>query len=214
MQPKRSSRMTDDPIKDGQSLPSKTKEPAPAAPDERDAVIERLERAIAQEREHSATLRRSLDELRFRTEILEKSYSKQLEDARQRGETAERELEEKKAELAALEAEHAEALRLLDQARGELERNPANRGLSPRAFASIDRMKKRASGNDDMSSGTYDGSHTINLLMADSTPTDDRPAVGRGQDSVEDQVPADQDSSPEELVAPDLVFTPEGDDDT
>ena len=202
--------MTDDQIKDRQASPSETREAAPTAPDERDAAIERLERAIAQEREHSATLRKSLEEVRFKTEILEKSYAKQLEDARHRGETAEGELEDKKAELATLEAEHAEALRLLDQARGELERNPANRGLSPRAFASIDRMQKRANAQDDSSTGTYDGSHTINLLMADSTATDEGP-MGRGKDKDEDQVPTVDDSTGE-MIAPDLVFTAEKED--
>lgn len=204
--------MTDDQLKDREGLLTEAKETAPAAPDERDAIIERLERAIAQEREHSATLRKDLEERRFKTEILEKSYCKQLEDARNRGETAERELEEKTAEMAALEAEHTEALRLLDQARGELERNPANRGLSPRALAAMDRVQNPADTMDDTSTGTCDGSQTINLLMMDSTPADDGPVLGRGQDHTEEPVSADDDAGAEELVAPDLVFTAEGDD--
>jgi DNA repair exonuclease SbcCD ATPase subunit len=83
----------------------------PAVPDERDATIERLERAIAEERQHSAALRTTIEELRFQLDILERSYSKQLADARQRGETAEQEATDLRARVSELEAAHEQAVR-------------------------------------------------------------------------------------------------------
>ena len=64
----------------------KGKRPAPPAPDERDATIERLERTLGEERQNSATLRETVDGLHFKAEVLEKGYSKQLADARLRSE--------------------------------------------------------------------------------------------------------------------------------
>ena len=49
-------------------LASKLKREDPPGPDERDATIEKLERAIAEERDHSATLRKTIDELHFKAE--------------------------------------------------------------------------------------------------------------------------------------------------
>ncbi len=74
-------------------------------------------------------------------------------------------------------------------------------------------MQKRANAQDDTSTGTFDGSHTINLLMADSsTAADDRPIMGQAKDQDDDQVPTEDDSSTGELIAPDLVFTAEKED--
>ena len=64
----------------------------PSPPDERDATIARLERELADERQVSITLRETSEQARFQLQILEKSYSKQLTDARTRADTAEREL--------------------------------------------------------------------------------------------------------------------------
>lgn len=83
--------------------------------DERDAQVERLERAVAEERERSAALRTTIEELRFKTDILERSYSKQLADARQRGEAAERESADLRARLAELEAAHEDVKRQLTE---------------------------------------------------------------------------------------------------
>jgi hypothetical protein len=72
--------------------PSEAKPVGPPVPDERDAIIKRLEQTIAEERKNSATLRETVDNLRFKTETLERSYAKQLADARQRGTSAEQAL--------------------------------------------------------------------------------------------------------------------------
>ena len=80
----RSSTMVDGKIKDAPGLSKKAKGAAAPAPDERDAAVERLERAVAEERQHATILRKTVEELRFKARILEKSYAKQLEDARLR----------------------------------------------------------------------------------------------------------------------------------
>src|SRR5690606_15949827 len=73
---------------------------AQAAPDELDAARERLERALAEERQKSAALRASVDGLQFKLDVLEKSYAKQLADARQHAEAAARTPAERDADLA------------------------------------------------------------------------------------------------------------------
>ena len=67
-------------------------------------------------------LPKTVEELRFKAGILEKSYATQLEDARLHSETANRELADQQAPMAALETAHEDAMRLLAEARAELER--------------------------------------------------------------------------------------------
>ncbi len=198
-------------IKDLLSLPNKAKGAAPSTPDERGATIERLEHEVAEERQHAAMLCKTVEELRFKAGILEKSYAKQLEDARLRSETAERELADQQARIAALETAHEDAMRLLAEARRELERAPADRGQSRKALASTDSMRMNASAQDDAESGAQEGLPTINELMTDSSWADEGQPVGHEKEHPEEQVRADQESSPEELIAPDLVYTVKGD---
>jgi FtsZ-binding cell division protein ZapB len=68
-------------------------------PDERDEVIEKLEAALGEQRDNAAALQSSVDELDFKNSTLETSYSKQLNDARERAEAAENALTELQAEL-------------------------------------------------------------------------------------------------------------------
>lgn len=196
--------MTDDQTKGRKDLPNETSGVASSAPDERDATIERLERAVAEERQHAATLRKTVEDLRFKTGILETSYTKQLEDARLRGETAVRELADQQAQMAALETAHEDALRLLAEARAELERVPDARGQLRKALASTDGTQAGAE--------SQEGSLTINRLMRDSRWAEERQSGDHEEEHPEAQVPVEQDSPTEELVAPELVFTAEGDD--
>src|ERR1044072_4162813 len=99
---------------------------APSAPDERDAVIARLQRELAEERQFSVTLGETSEQARFQLQILEKSYAKQLGDARTRADTAERELGEKKARLAALDSGE-DTTKLLKEPRAALAQVPAER---------------------------------------------------------------------------------------
>jgi len=68
-------------------------------PDERDAVIEQLEVALAEERDNTAALQSAVDELGFQNTTLETSYSTQLNDARERTEAAEDALAKLQAQL-------------------------------------------------------------------------------------------------------------------
>ena len=206
--------MTDDQIKNPQDLASKAKGAAPPAPDDRDATIERLERAVAEERQHGAMLLKTAEELRFKAGILETSYAKQLEDARLHSETAERELADQQAQMAALETAHEEAMRLLAEARAELERVSAGSDQLRKAPGPTDGMKINTIAQDDAESRAQEGSLTINKLMRDSSWADERQPGGHEKKHPEAQVLSDQDSPPEELIAPELVFTVEGDDDS
>jgi dGTP triphosphohydrolase len=100
--------------------PNEAKPSGPPVPDERDTLIRRLEQALAEERKNSSTLREAVDDLRFKTETLEKSYAKQLADARQKAATAEQALAAHKAEVATFGADREETIRLLTEARAEL----------------------------------------------------------------------------------------------
>ncbi len=209
----RSSTMVDDKIKDPPGLSKKAKGAAAPAPDERDAAVERLERAVAEERQHAAMLRKTVEELRFKAGILEKSYAKQLEDARLRSEAAERELADQQARIAALETAHEDTMRLLAEARRELERTPGGRGQSRKAPASTDGVRINATAHDDAESQGEECSLTINKLMKGSRWAEkERQPAGHEEDEPKEQVRTDQESTPEELIAPDLVFTVEGDD--
>ncbi len=206
--------MTDDQNKGRQDLSSKAKDAARPAPDDRDATIERLERAVAEERQHGAMLLKTAEELRFKTGILETSYATQLEDARLRSETAERGLADQQAQMAALETAHEEALRLLAEARAELESVSADPGQLRGAPGPADRMPINTISQDDAESRAQEGSLTINKLMRDSSWADEGQPGGHKKKHPETPVLSDQDAPPEELIAPELVFTVEGDDDS
>jgi chromosome segregation ATPase len=205
--------MTDDQIKDPPGLSNDAEGAAPPAPDHRDAIIERLERAVAGEREHAATLRKTAEELRFRVGILEKSYAKQLEDARLRSETAERELADQRDRMAALETAHEDAVRLLAEARTDLERIRADRGQLPKAFPPTHGVQINTTAQDDAESRGEEGSQTINRLMMGSSWADEGQPVGPEKEHPEAQARSDQDLPAEELVAPELVFAAKRDHD-
>lgn len=129
--------------------PAVAVEPAEAEPDERDAVIERLEAELADERDLSSTLRNTVDELGFQKTTLETSYATQLNDARERTEAAEATLAELQAELDEVGGE--DILEVLATAREDLERvtaerdrlyetlrNPVTRPRSPAVEAPIE----------------------------------------------------------------------------
>jgi hypothetical protein len=174
-----------------------------AAPpiDERDAAIARLERALAEERESSTQLRAANEAQRFQLQVLEKSYSKQLADARQRCEAAERELGEHKARLAALGTGGEDTLKLLGDTRAELAR--ANAQLEQlRAEIAARRDGKTPGYRRDADTSMADG--TINQLMSVADWPRDRKEAAGGQ--LHAQVQPEPDA-PVEMIAPELVFT-------
>ena len=201
--------MSDEPI-DNPDSPPKGKRPAPPAPDERDATIERLERTLGEERQNSATLRETVDGLHFKAEVLEKGYSKQLADARLRSEKAERELAELKAQLATLGSGGEETLRLLTETRAELERVTTERDRLHKQLGLSQRPQTKTFTQASTQAQTED-SGTINELMANSNWVRERQAAADGH--LQAQVHTDQEPPPVEMIAPELVFTKDSDKD-
>jgi len=92
-------------------------------PDERDATIARLEQELGAEQERSKALLDTVKQLEFRLEVLEKSYSKQLADARERCRVAEAELVELKNRLSKTEDELNQVTAMRDRLRDMLSFN-------------------------------------------------------------------------------------------
>lgn len=134
---------------------------APTAPDERAATIERLEQALADEREAAASLQRAHDNLTFQIEVLEKGYAKQLEAARERAEEAEGLLAKRDAELTDLTYRHETTTESLAAAQDELQRVTAQRD---RLRRQIDGDPEPDEAEDTPGPPTPEG--TINRLMA------------------------------------------------
>jgi DNA repair exonuclease SbcCD ATPase subunit len=193
-------------IKDQLGLLSRTEAEAPAAPDPRDATIERLEHEVAEEREHAATLRKTIEELRFKSEVLEKSYSKQLEDARQRSETSERELEDQKARIAELDGSDQDAMRLLSEARAELKRVTSQRDRLRKSFTSTGSVQIEATERISTESQPPSDDMSINALMEDSLWAHEQKRLNKQRGIEGTQASADEVSLPEEMVSPELVF--------
>jgi DNA repair exonuclease SbcCD ATPase subunit len=173
-----------------------------------DAEIERLERAIAEEREHSAALRSQVDELRFKAEILERSYGKQLEDARRSAETAEQALAEQRTRNAELDAARQDAIELLTETKAEIDRLTRERDQMRRQLASRDGWGVDPGAP---AEGESEGG-TINTLMDDASwlrkrrPIDEeRARAEAARAAAEEQVG--------EMISPEVVFTRTRDDD-
>jgi hypothetical protein len=212
----KTSMSNDDADEERPSTPWRPHRASTSAPDERDAKIERLEHILEDERQAAAELRETNEALSFRLQVLEKSYAKQLEDARLRCADVERQLAAQQAEFAALDAECRETMRLLAQTRAYLKdlaegRAPGGRYRAPRDVrldASLDGFASEAEG-------------TINRLIADEDwprphagDTDDAGKTGEHSDAGADSPPdSAPDSPPNDMIAPELVFTKEDRDD-
>ena len=192
---------------------------AESGKDSRDGVIKQLEQQLAEERKAAGAIREALDASAFKLEILEKSYAKQLAEARDKRVAAEVELQEKDQILAGLGTGHEHTLRELNDAltvikvlkaeRDQLRKQIAQGGFRTNERTNertidrqtIDRQPRAAVATDEASDGT------INSLIANAGwSAEKKPsAVGAGHSSA--QV-SDQESPHEEMIAPDLVFTP------
>jgi len=182
--------MSNTPLKYLQTLKKKAApSEEPNAPDERDKTIERLERELAEEAEHTAGLRKTIDELRFQTQTLETSYAKQLEDARDQIEKAEKATEAEKVRTAEIEQERDEALQELKEAQGRIERLSAGADLLA-SMSTGPTIETR--GGDETS---------IDAMLADASIA---------PDSEKEQPPEPPAAVPEEpaedMLSPDLVF--------
>jgi hypothetical protein len=203
-------------LKSAKAAASDAKERSPAdasqtgqsALAERDAKIAELERLLAEERQNAATLRETSDALRFKTEILEKSYAKQLADTRAKLAAAEQAMAEQKAHQVEYGADHEETVRLLKQTRAELEQLKLDRD---QLRAQAKRSGWTAPGAAADTSETGEG--TINQLMAGPgwlTKKGEAPAAGSNLTA---KVAAPEDTPAEDMLAPELVFTKKDKDD-
>ncbi len=159
-------------------------------PDERDATIELLERTLADERDAAAALQKNFDALRFQLEVLERSYAKQLEDARERCAAAERALGEQQNCNAALDEELSETARALADARDLVERAWSRAGGRPSA----------RSGEAEEAEGT------INSLLSDASWLDAKTPAPDQDGHVYSQVKSDAAAADNDMLAPELVF--------
>jgi chromosome segregation ATPase len=181
---------------------------AAAPPDERDAAIARLERAVAEERQNAATLREENNALKFKLEILEKSYAKQLADARQKMETAQKGLAGHEARLKELGTGGEDTLRLVSEMRAELNQVKAERNL----------LKEQRNRGGNAPAATRDdaadssGSQTINAMIMNAGLTPTREREASGDSNLKQRVRAEEPPSVE-MLSPDLIFTKSDKDD-
>jgi DNA repair exonuclease SbcCD ATPase subunit len=186
---------------------------APAAPDERDLKIERLERALAEEKAHSVTLREASDAQKFKLETLEKGYSKQLADARQRADVVTKELTELKAKLAQFGTGGEETLKKIEDMHSELLNVIAERNKLREQLAKVDTRRGGGYGNKTEPRRPLDeSSDTINSLIK-SAGIDPGPEKPRSGDSNANQRVKLEQASAEIMVSPDLIFTEKDKDD-
>jgi len=190
-------------------LANKRKREDPPGPDERDTTIEKLEGIIAEERDHSATLRRTIDELHFKAETLERGYSTQLEAARQLHQKAEQALTEHKARLAEFEGPGKDATQLLDEARAELAQITAERDRLRKALSSPGSVGAAAPASAD--SRTQDDPMSIDELLEDAIWAHEQKKLNQKRRGIDTQPEAELESTAEVLVPPELVFTSKAD---
>lgn len=176
----------------------------------RDAKIEQLERTLADEREHSASLRSSVNELKFQMEILEKSYSKQLEDARARAKTSEERAAEQQHRIAELDSARQDAITLLTEAQAEIDRLSNQRKnrdgqLQARANPLTNRSHWPANVVDADDELSAEG--TINTLLDDARWVRDKEPDEEARMKAQAEAQAAEEAAQEDMISPDLVFT-------
>jgi len=186
--------------------------PAPVV-DERDLKIERLERALAEEKANAVSLREAGDAARFKLEILEKSYSKQLADTRQRADAASKELATLKGQIAEFGKGGEDTLKAVSEMRAELlnitaERNHLRDQLERGGGAAAKSYGSRSYAP----RAPEESSDTINALITNAglDPGRDRPRAGDSNSN--QRVKLDQGPA-EIMVSPDLIFTDKDKDD-
>jgi serine phosphatase RsbU (regulator of sigma subunit) len=185
---------------------------APAPVDERDLKIERLERALAEEKAHAQTLREGSDALRFKLEILEKSYSKQLADARQRADAATKELATLKAQIAEFGKGGEDTLKAVSEMRTELLNVTAERNHLREQLAKGGGPSKSYGGRSYASKPVDESSDTINALITSASLQGARERDEPGDGILNARVKLEQGPS-EVMVSPDEIFTDKDKDD-
>ena len=141
--------------------------------------------------------------------ILEKSYAKQLADARTRAEAAEKGLAEEKARLQGIDGNHENTLKLLAETRAQLAQAIVERDLLRKQPAGSGGGRQTTPGaaavvayHDHPPAPEPENELTINTLMADLTKVaEERRAAGRRPK----QEPVDEPPA-EDMISADLVF--------
>lgn len=176
--------------------------------EERNATIKRLEAALAEERRNAAALREASDQLRFKAEILEKSYAKQLADARQKTAEAQQALADHRAKIAEFGEGREDTMRMLKETRAELEKVKLDRDQLKRQLArgpnNFDRSPLHVDADPTVAEGT------INQLMANADWGKETKPRLPGAATVEAKP---EPAVPEIMLAPELVFTKKDKDD-
>jgi DNA repair exonuclease SbcCD ATPase subunit len=199
-------------IRDQLRLGRKTESDALPEPDPRDAKIERLERELTAEQEHTAKLRSNVDELHFKIEILEKSYSKQLQDARQRAEQAEQGLAEQKARVGEIDGAKQTTAQSLSEAKAELERVTAERDRLRRALDPATPRHPDPCAPDD--AGLRPEALSIDEILEDALWAREQQKINKARGAAHGRETESQEGPVEDMLAPDAVFAPKdaGDD--
>lgn len=174
-----------------------------------DSTIDRLERAVAEERDNAARLRQQANELKFQLDINERSYSKQLADARKTVESAERELAEQKARNAELDAAREDAIELLSETRNEIDRLTTERDQLRRQLMSRDGWQvENAAGEPE----DFGDEGTINALMNDVSWARKSEAAAAARAKLAASEAAGE-VVEEEMISPDIVLAARRSDD-
>jgi hypothetical protein len=193
-------------------------------------AVERLESELEEQRAATVLLQQELDATAFKTETLEKSYAKQLAEVRDKLASVQAELKEKEEILSGLGGPHEHTLRELSDALSvikvlkkqldQLRKQNAQGGgalrqrgeiTKARALLGDDAHGLMPAGADDSrggrnaSPGEDTGDGTINALIANSSWSEKKPGVGRGQATATVETTAEPAHG--EMLSPDLVFT-------
>jgi chromosome segregation ATPase len=207
---------------------------AQSGADLRDEKIAQLTLELDEQRAFATALREQLDAATFKIEILEKSYAKQLAEARDKAAATDAELKDKNDVLANLGGGHEHTLRELNDAltvikvlkkerdqlrkvtaqgvarpRGEVTKARALLGDDAHGMPPVAGDANRAGAADSSTDDTSGG--TINALIANAGWAEKKPSgVGSGHGNAQVATP---EAPQAEMIAPDLVFTERDKDD-
>lgn len=182
----------------------KTARVEPPTPDEKDAVIEDLERCLAATRDDAAALRRNVDELYFQNDTLDVSYSKQLNDARERQEAAEEALAALQAELDEIGGGE-DILAVLTAAKTDLQRITAERDRLRERIQQPVKGQRAAAAPEPTDAGAEIDAYSIDELLEDAIWAREQARINRERAGITASLPV-LEEAPEDMVAPDAVF--------
>jgi hypothetical protein len=179
-------------------------------------AIARLEQALAAETRVSATLRAGLEELRAKVERLEAGFAERLEAATRRNKSTETKLADQQQRLVALGNGREETMRRLADTRAELARVRAERDALLKKIDRSDEMQTATvalTEEEQVEEPTIHPLPSMDELMAtlDKLATEeDRSPLEGGHALAQVKL---EDDPLREMIAPELVFTDEYEDD-